>query len=182
MKCNLVPPEMQRQRKEVQKQRLIMPGVWILVSVIIISGGLAVWCFTTTQAAKQYMTDFVYPVSQEIQQHNAAEKEAKQYQKALMEASKQGIHWSAVLVMLADTKPARIEIFSLSGSDGSITITAQSQRMEEARAWQQLLKRKEGIANVQLKTMKQSSDGPKQVVLAMHLGDKQHGTTTPSQQ
>ncbi len=179
MQCNVMPESAQQGQREETARRLLGPLLIVLSVAVVLSGITSLWCYTAAQGAKQYMTDFVYPVTQQVSEHNAKEQEVKAYEKRLRDAQSKGIHWSPILVMLAETKPPDIAVQTISGETQTITVTAVGEQIDTARSWQQSLRRRAGIQDVQVKTMKQGIGGPKQFAFAVILGDKENGTTTP---
>lgn len=171
MRCNLMAPEEYARQQQQKRRCIIIPVLMLLTAGSVLCGSLCLWLYMEAAAAKTAVTDMLYPLEQRLQEHNREETQLKQYYEHVKAAQEGRLHWTAILTALADTKPEGMSVQSVQGKGRNVTIVAQGTSFEDAKAWQQKLRRTENVETVQLKNMKQSSFLSKEMILEVTMGE-----------
>lgn len=171
MKCNLIPPAFTSQRRETFQQRILLLAIAVFGTGVLCTGSAAFWWYLETCAVKSYVTDLVYTTNKKLKQHNQEERQANTLYEQIRAAQEKNTHWPGLLVVLADTKPAGITVQEVRGTGKSSIITAQTSTLDEAKAWQQALRHQGMIEKVQLRTVKQKPNMPKEILIEITTGN-----------
>lgn len=148
--------------------------VYLLVSLCCVVGALVAlpvaffWQYQG-MVERQYVTDTLWPLEEEIRRHNRDEERAKALAAQLADTAKRP-HWPAVFVHLAETKPESIIVTSVTGDEGKLAITGLCDTMDTARQWQQRLGRRDGIRAARVKGMQTDTGQAKQFQWEVEFG------------
>lgn len=159
MKYDLMPKAIRQEQRQRYIKQWFRPFCMIFLVLTVAAAGGGSWLQSRAEEEKIYYTDQVYPYVRQIQKQNQNETLMKKHVEAMETAEKKCIHWAAVLVCLADTKPQEGLVQTLSVKDSHVTIEGQAPSKEFMRTWQEKLRHQPSIAAVSMgKTTEKSKD------------------------
>ena len=135
IKINLLPET----EKTHNESRSVFLTIFLYFAIV---GVLTVWILNflyiyEIQTMKQRFDQTLLPVQSEIQVHNTRMKKRKERVQLLQDTG--GPHWQAMLVCLADTKPAGITVKRILAERGTLKIDISSRQQSAVREWKEKL-------------------------------------------
>ncbi|WP_298586423.1 hypothetical protein [uncultured Megasphaera sp.] len=148
MKCNLVPANYRQDHRRWQRPACL--GLMLILTVCI---GAGLFFQYQLQREKAYYTDYLYPVQQQIQQHNESIRRSQ----ALADGVGKGRHEGPLLtpslmVALASSKPDGLVVEAVSSRAGRVVVQGRAAAADRPQQWQRTLQQ-QGIGQAAVTKM-----------------------------
>ncbi len=158
MRCNLVPKE----RRTVWYDRLLTAyaASCMVFAVFLLSGMAAagtVFHYWALQEQQRF-TAHSFPVQQQIRRQNEREQRMRRLMEDMKKQQAGRIHYAALLVMLADTKPAAVTVSRLAVQQDHIIVSGYSQETNAERQWQEAVRRQPFVKAVRISQKKKKAE------------------------
>lgn len=156
MRYNLIP-DAQRHSWQTRLAGLplgILSGLLFSISIGAVAAGMI---FSSLAAEeKQRYQDQAFPVQKQIIRQNTIEKKLQQTVKQMEEHQKEYISWSAVLVMLSDTKPPGVMVERLTAQKQNLILSGYTGSQGAEQKWRDTLRRHPLVQRVSVSTGKKT--------------------------
>lgn len=171
MKCNLIPPE---RRPAYGLSATVWTGMSVVCMAIAVAA-LAASLFLQYVATeeKNYYMSVSLPIQQRIREQNNVEKQLRQRREAIAKREKETTHWAPILVALASTKPAAVEVASLSMQQGRLRIIGACAEQQHLKNWEDVLRQESYIKSVQRGYKKLGNADISSFHLELELGNRE---------
>ena len=152
LELNLLPPAYQR-----ESVLWLRPAAWLLTGSILLLAGAGLFCQYQLGQAKQVYTDQVYPREEKLKVYNERQQ-AWQQAAAKLEKQKP-IPWTALLVALAETKPAGVQADQVRKDGDKVVLQGQAPADTGPRQWQKALQQQKMAKSVNLGKLQRQKEG-----------------------
>ncbi len=159
MKYNLIPKE-RRKNMFALPPRGYAVGAAVLTAACILSlaAGTLLQNWADTERMR-FMTQSL-PLQQRVTKENAIEKKLKQRTDEMTAQEKKRIHWAAVLVMLARTKPEELDVERLEVRQNRFIVYGRETAGQTSlQTWQDKLRRESLVKRVFASRQKERTAG-----------------------
>lgn len=159
MKYNLIPKERQKNIYALPQRGYVLFLCILVVSCTLFTiAGIVLRSWAHTEEMR-FMTESL-PIQQQVTKANAVEKKLKQRVDEIAVLEKNRIHWPAVLVMLAVTKPAELDVERLEVRQRRVIIYGTEDAGHgDVRKWQDKLQQERMIKQALASQKKSTGNG-----------------------
>lgn len=142
MKYNIIPKERQRHVYAMPLRGYTVSAIILgIACILVLAAGIQLHHWAQEEQ-RQFMTQSL-PIQQQVKMENARENALKQRADKAAAQEKKRVHWPAVLVMLAMTKPEEIAVEKLEVRQYRLIIQGREATGGYAAKWQNRLQQQE---------------------------------------
>ncbi|WP_036242286.1 PilN domain-containing protein [Megasphaera vaginalis (ex Srinivasan et al. 2021)] len=127
----------------------------IIALLLLATANGVLYCRICKQ--KQVYEAYFWPNQQKIEEQNAALQTVLDYSRKVN--ADRGVHWSALLVSLAETRPSSVTVTSLQADKGKLLIEGRTPDRKALTEWQGKLRQLKAMTNIALRKTANDKNG-----------------------